>query len=103
VGFLYSSDYCLLIQNNPSLPEKYSMNIKVKVFAPGFIDHGAIDSSGFFELHEGDTVNQLLRKLRVPLYLRPFLICSINCEQLQKETVLKDGDVVSFVMPVSGG
>lgn len=79
------------------------MAIKVKVYAPGFINHESIDQNGFVSLQDGDSVFTLYHKLKLPLPLRLILACSVNEEQAWWNTVLKDGDVVSFLFPISGG
>jgi hypothetical protein len=56
------------------------MDIKIRVYAPGFINHDAIDPDGFINLEEGDSLGVLYRKLKVPLPLRPILVCSVNYE-----------------------
>ena len=79
------------------------MSIHVRVYAPGFIDHEALDADGFIELAEGDTVGGLYKKLRVPFALRLVMACSVNYEQVKVSTPLNDGDVISFLFPIAGG
>ena len=77
--------------------------MKVKVYAPSFCDLSAVDEEGYMFLKEGSTVNALYKKLKVPLALRPFMICSVNYEPAKWTQKLKDGDTVSMLTPVSGG
>jgi molybdopterin converting factor small subunit len=77
--------------------------IKVRVYAPGFINHDSIDLLGFVELNEGDLVYELYQKLKFPLPLRFIIPCSVNYEQATWNTKLKDGDTVTFLFPFSGG
>jgi molybdopterin converting factor small subunit len=77
--------------------------LKVKVYAPSFCDLSAVDEEGYMSLKEGSTVNALYKKLKVPLALRPFMICSVNYEPAEWTQKLKDGDTVSMLTPVSGG
>jgi molybdopterin converting factor small subunit len=79
------------------------MNIKVKVYAPGFVNHDLIDPNGYVDLTEGDSIGSLYRKLKLPLPLRLIMTCSVNYEQAKRSTKLKDGDVVTFLFPISGG
>jgi len=79
------------------------MTIRVKVYAPGFVNHESIGPDGFIHLQEGDSVRNLYHKLKLPLPLRLVMACSVNYEQARWGTVLKDGDVVSFLFPISGG
>jgi molybdopterin converting factor small subunit len=75
----------------------------IKVYAPAFINRSALDENGFLYSEETLSLKQLYRLLKVPLLLRPILLCSVNYEQVPMNTPLKDGDVVSFITPISGG
>jgi molybdopterin converting factor small subunit len=77
--------------------------LKVKVFAPAFCDLSAVDEEGYISLKEDATVNALYKKLKVPLALRPFVICTVNYEPAKLTRKLKDGDIVSMLAPISGG
>jgi molybdopterin converting factor small subunit len=79
------------------------MTIRVKVYAPGFIDHRLIDSRGFIDLEDGDSIGCLYKKLKLPLALRFSFFCNVNYERAQMSTKLKEGDVVTFLFPISGG
>lgn len=79
------------------------MNIRVKVYAPGFVDHEPIDASGYVELLEGDSVGILFQKLRVPLPIRYLLPCTVNYQLAPMSTILRDGDIVTVLFPISGG
>jgi molybdopterin converting factor small subunit len=54
-------------------------------------------------MSENDSIGVLYQQLKVPLPLRPFVTCSVNYEQAKLNTKLKDGDVVTFLFPISGG
>jgi molybdopterin converting factor small subunit len=77
--------------------------MKIKVLAPGFIKHDAFDPNGFVELNENDSVRTLFNKLRIPLALRLILTSYVNYEPSRANTKLKEGDVVSFLFPITGG
>jgi len=79
------------------------MAIKIKVYAPGFINHKAIDQYGYVELLENDSVGSLYHKLEIPLPLRAISPCFVNYEQAKSTTILKNGDVVTFIFPIAGG
>jgi molybdopterin converting factor small subunit len=79
------------------------MEIKVKVYAPSFIHNEIPDDDGWVALHEGASINDLYKKLKLPLPLRLSFLFSVNYEQAHGDTKLKDGDVISFLFPVSGG
>jgi len=77
--------------------------IKVKVYAPAFINHDPIGADGCVQLNEGATLSQLYRQLKIPLPLRFSFFCSVNYERAGWNTELKDGDTVAFLFPISGG
>ena len=75
--------------------------IRVKLVAPFELD--GIDSEGCVDLPDGARVEDLLRRLHgFPLYAR-FLPVAVNGDQVKRSHRLKDGDMVLFVMPISGG
>ena len=77
--------------------------MKVRVFAPSFLDLSALDDDGYLTLGEGATVNTLYKKMRIPLPLRPLVFCAINYKQAKLTHKLKDGDTVSVLAVISGG
>lgn len=77
--------------------------IRIKVYAPAFVDRTALDPLGYMELADGATLGHVYKKLRVPLLLRPVLYCTVNYDRVKMNTALKDGDTVSFLAPISGG
>jgi hypothetical protein len=79
------------------------VTIKVKVYAPGFINHDAIDPNGFIELDENDSIKTLYQKLKIPFPFWPIVTCCVNYEQAKLSTTLKDEDVVTFLFPFPGG
>jgi molybdopterin converting factor small subunit len=77
--------------------------MRIKVFAPSFLNLSALDAEGYITLNEGATVGTLYKKLKVPLALRPFMISSVNYKSAKMNQELRDGDTVSFLTPLSGG
>lgn len=77
--------------------------MKVRVFAPGFCNFENIDDANFMELEEGSTLHEVYRNLKIPFHLRPIMICMVNYHRVKKSTVLKEGDVISFLAPLAGG
>ena len=75
----------------------------VRVYAPPFGDAGAIDERGFVELSEGATLDDLLRRLRLPLRHMAARFCVVNYEKARPGAVLRDGDTVSFFAILPGG
>lgn len=77
--------------------------IKVKVYVPAFIDHEKVDEDSMVELKDDARMGDLYRLLKLPLPLRLSFLFSVNYEQAKWNTPLKDGDVVTFMFPVTGG
>lgn len=73
--------------------------MKIKVIAPFPIED--LDEEDCLDMKAGSRVRDVLRG-RSPIagYLLPVLV---NGEQARKSQVLKDGDIVVFVYPISGG
>lgn len=75
--------------------------IRVKLVAPFELE--GIDSEGCVDLPDGARVKDLLSRVQgLPLYAR-FLPIAVNGDQVERSYRLKDGDMVLFIMPVSGG
>ena len=77
--------------------------MRVRVYAPRFADHSRIDDDGFASLPEGATLNDLLKKLRLPLRFAAVLFCQVNYERAPLTRILRDGDTVGFLTLVAGG
>ncbi|MBP8031620.1 MAG: MoaD/ThiS family protein [Acetobacterium sp.] len=41
--------------------------------------------------------------MKIPLVLQPLVICQVNYQRVKLNTQLKDGDVISFMLPLAGG
>lgn len=77
--------------------------MKVKVYAPMFGDTDPLDDNGYLELPEGTSLGEVYRKLKIPLLLRNSLVCSVNYEPGKRSRKLEEGDIISFIGPLSGG
>ena len=77
--------------------------MKVKVYAPLFGDTEALDENGLLELAEGAKLRDVYKKLKIPLLLRNSLVCMVNYEPGKASIGLGDGDIISFIGPISGG
>ncbi len=77
--------------------------MNIRVYASGFCSFEHIDDDGFMTLPEGASLNDVYKKLRIPLPLRKILFASVNYEHVKLGTKLKDGDVVSLLTPLAGG
>ncbi len=75
--------------------------IRVQLVAPFELD--GIDSDGCVDLPDGARVADLFKRVHgLPLYVR-LLPVAVNGDQVKLSHRLKDGDMVLFIMPVSGG
>lgn len=73
--------------------------MKVKVIAPFPIE--GLDAEECLELKAGSRVRNVLKgRNLLPGFLLPVFV---NGKQARKSQVLKDGDVIVFVFPISGG
>jgi molybdopterin converting factor small subunit len=82
---------------------KEGATIKVKVYAPAFVNHDPLGADGTISLEDGATLNNLYRRLHLPIPLRLSFFCSVNYERAKWNKKLKDGDTVTFLFPISGG
>jgi sulfur carrier protein ThiS len=73
--------------------------MKVKVIAP-FPVRG-LDQEDYLEMSKGSRVKDVLKGSGLnPARLLPVFV---NGEQVKKSHILKDGDIVVFLYPLSGG
>lgn len=78
--------------------------MRVKVLPPPDCERDFLDERSWCELPDGTTLAELLKLLRCSRIKAKLLLVSINGERVEKlSTVLHDGDVVGFFVPVSGG
>lgn len=77
--------------------------MRVKVYAPGFCSFKHIDEDGYMTLPDDARLHDVYKRLRVPRLFRKFLLSAVNSRQSKPDAKLKDGDVVSFLSPISGG
>ncbi len=77
--------------------------MRVKVLPPHGCDRSALDARSWAELPEGSTVRDVLRLIRCSPLRAKLLLVSVNGERSSPERELRDGDVVGFFFPISGG
>ena len=77
--------------------------IRVKVFPPYGCDRSALDERSWMEVEEGSTVGDVLKIIRLSPLKAKLLLMSVNGERALLSQKLKDGDVIGFIAPVSGG
>ena len=74
-------------------------DMKIKVIAPFPVD--GRDKNDMLDLPEGSRVRDIYKG--APLHLGRVLPVFVNGQQVKKSHVLKEGDVVIFLAPISGG
>ena len=77
--------------------------MRVKILPPHGGDRSALDERSWAELPAGSTVRDALRLVRVSPLKAKLLLMSVNGERASLDRALRDGDVVGFFFPVSGG
>jgi sulfur carrier protein ThiS len=75
----------------------------IKVYPGSLVVCRGLDEDGNIEVDDMTTVRQLLKVVKVPALLRPLIFVSVNGMTVDRNAVLKQGDAVSFMMPISGG
>ena len=77
--------------------------MKVKVLPPLGCDRSALDERSWAEIPEGSSVRDVLKLIKCSPVKARLLLVSVNGERSKLDKVLKEGDVVGFFIPVSGG
>ncbi len=77
--------------------------MKVKVFPPRGCDRSALDERSWADIPEGSTVGDVLRLIKCSPVKAKLLLVSVNGEHAKLSRELREGDVVGFFSPVSGG
>lgn len=77
--------------------------MKVKIIPPHGSDRSALDERGWAEMSEGSTVYDALRLVRCHPMKARFLLVSVNGERCELGHRLHEGDVVGFLLPLTGG
>lgn len=77
--------------------------MKTRVYAPPFIKANALDEDGFLELRQGAVLRDVYKKLKIPIFFRRIIVCTVNYEKAKMDTVLFENDIISFITPLAGG
>ncbi len=77
--------------------------MKIQVYPPPFANLSVLDEDGMMVLPPGARLATVYRRLKIPLLLQPLVICHVNYQRVKLSTQLKDGDVISFILPLAGG
>lgn len=77
--------------------------LRIKVFPPHGCDRSALDERGWVEMPEGSRVSDMLKIIRCSPARAKLLLISVNGVRTPLNRELKDGDVIGFFAPVTGG
>jgi len=77
--------------------------MKIKVLPPHGCDRSCLDERGWMEVPEGTKVWDVLRMIRCNPLKAKILLVSRNGMRTTLHAELQDGDILGFLMPVSGG
>ena len=77
--------------------------MRVKILPPHGSDRSGLDERSWTELPEGSTLRDALKLVRCNPLKAKLLLISVNGERSPLDRELRDGDVVGFFFPVSGG
>jgi molybdopterin converting factor small subunit len=77
--------------------------LRVKVYAASFCSFKDIDTDGYMELPDGSVLNDVYKKLLIPLVFRKILFATVNYQNVGLKTELHEGDVVSLFSGLGGG
>ena len=83
--------------------EEVERLMRVKILPPHGSDRRALDERSWAELPEGSTVRDVLKLIRCNPAKARLLLVSVNGERCPLSREFRDGDVVGFFFPVSGG
>ncbi|MBQ3373462.1 MAG: MoaD/ThiS family protein [Oscillospiraceae bacterium] len=77
--------------------------MRVKILPPHGSDRSMLDERSWADLPEGTTVRDTLRLIRCSPLKAKVLLISVNGERSPLDRELREGDVVGFFFPISGG
>jgi sulfur carrier protein ThiS len=77
--------------------------IKVRVLLPPFWSGKMLDERFWLELEDGAKLSDLLAAVKMPVLLAKAIFVSVNGAVVKTDTVLEDGDSVSFFPVAHGG
>ncbi|MGB7594309.1 MAG: MoaD/ThiS family protein [Erysipelotrichaceae bacterium] len=75
----------------------------IKVYPGSMVKCIGLDEDGNIEVDDALSVRELLGHLKVPVLVRPLILISVNGMNVDRNYELKQGDAVSFMMPLAGG
>ena len=76
--------------------------MRIKVFGPFGLARN-LDEKGWLDIEEGATLGQAIHKIGLPTTFARIVRVALNGQAQPMDTVLKDGDVISFFALIYGG
>mgnify|MGYP002568730100 CR=1 FL=1 len=77
--------------------------IQVKVYLPMCLPGHSVDQQGCMSIPEGSQLKDLIHRLGMTKWIAKFFQVKLNGLPQPMETVLQDGDTVSFFSLIQGG
>lgn len=77
--------------------------ITIEVYAPPICNFDRIDKQGNMLIDEGTTLKEVLKIIKLPLLWRKFALVRVNSDKVSRDYIMKEADVLSIFMPVTGG
>lgn len=77
--------------------------IRVRVYPGPFGKRDLLDDDGYIQVEDGSTVGDLLKILRVPKMVYRMGLYNLSYKREPLDKKLSDGDVLSFIAPLTGG
>ena len=77
--------------------------MKVKVIPPPGCDRSLLDEKSWMEVPNDADLAYVLKKISCGRLKAKLLLVSVNGERSHLDRKLREGDVVGFFMPVTGG
>lgn len=77
--------------------------MRVKIILPHGADGSRLDERGWATLHDGATLYDACRLVRVNPIKAKLLLVSVNGERAPLDAALHDGDVIGFFSISTGG
>ncbi len=77
--------------------------MRIRVYSGLFVPSDQLDEDGYLHVEQTITLKQCLQILRCPLWIKLGKLYRVNYQKVPLHTHLKEGDVISFIVPIAGG